>query len=307
MAPQKETRFADFLKEENIIAGLPAIGGDGCITHLTELLLRNEGGFEKDAAITAVIDREKVSPTVVAPGIAFPHARLEKIPRPLVAVATSSHGIDFKAEDREPVNVVVLTLTPKADPSAYLRFLAAASNVLGAPRMRSRLAVCTTAAQVYGILTEDTTALPPYLTAGNMMDRNPLTLSEGDTLARTIEAFCTHRVTDIPVVDEEHDLRGVVAIEDILHMSLPRHLLWMEDLTSILRFEPFAEVLRKDSETKVADFMREKYASIQPDTPAIQLARIFLMRNVRQILVLDGRRLVGVVNLDSFIAQLFWA
>ena len=84
-------------------------------------------------------------------------------------------------------------------------------------------------------------------------------------------------------------------------------LLWMEDLSPIENFEPFAELLRKDSETKVADFMHDKYVSVPPDMPAIQLAKIFLMKQVRQIQVVEGRRFLGSVNLDSFNSQIFWA
>ena len=101
--------------------------------------------------------------------------------------------------------------------------------------------------------------------------------------------------------------RGVIAIEDLLGLSLPQHLLWMEDLTPIENFEPFSELLRKDSETKVADFMRDKFVAILPETPAIQLAKIFLMQGIRQIQVVEGSRFLGSVNLDSFISQIFWA
>jgi CBS domain-containing protein len=139
------------------------------------------------------------------------------------------------------------------------------------------------------------------------MNRNPVTLDEGDTLAHAIQAFCSNRVMDIPIVDEDGDLRGVIAIEDLLGQSLPQHLLWMEDLSPIENFEPFAELLRKDSETKVADFMHDTFVAIPPEMPAIQLAKIFLMQKVRQVQVIDGQKFLGVVNLDSFSSQIFWA
>jgi len=58
---------------------------------------------------------------------------------------------------------------------------------------------------------------------------------------------------------------------------------------------------------KLADFMREEYVKVSPDVPAIQLAKMFLMEKTRQILVMEGRHLTGVVNLHSFISKLFWA
>jgi len=80
-----------------------------------------------------------------------------------------------------------------------------------------------------------------------------------------ITALCSRRMLDIPVVDEEGDLRGVIGMEDLLRQSLPQHLLWMEDLTPILRFEPFADMMKKDHETKLADFMSEEFISVSPE------------------------------------------
>lgn len=307
MTPRKESSFADFLREEDIIAGLRGRGRNEVVEELVDLLHRHGAGFDREAAVRAILEREEVSPTVVAPGVALPHARLEGLSRPRVAVGTSAAGVDFGTTEGGPVHVVVLMLAPKADPGAYLRLLAAASKVLADPQLRSRLAGCTSSKEAYGTLTAGTVSLPTYLAARNVMDVHPVTLRESNTLAETLQTFFTEHVWDVPVVDEEGDLRGVVALEDVLRMSFPPHFLWMEDLSSILHFQPFSEVLRKDRETKVADFMRERYVSVRPDTPAIELAKLFLAREVRQIQVLEGRRLVGVVNLESFMAQVFWA
>jgi len=81
----------------------------------------------------------------------------------------------------------------------------------------------------------------------------------------------------------------------------------MDDLTPIIQFEPFADLLRKSRETKLADFMREAFVRVSPDVPAIQLAKTFLLDRTRQILVMEGRQLLGVVNLRGFISKLFWA
>jgi CBS-domain-containing membrane protein len=146
-----------------------------------------------------------------------------------------------------------------------------------------------------------------YLTAADVMNADPVTLLESDTLSRAITVLCSQQMLDVPVIDEDGDLRGIIGMEDLLRQSLPQHLLWMEDLSPILRFEPFAEMIKKDNETKLADFMREDFVSVPPETPAVQLAKIFLMRPVRQIQVLNGHRLLGVVNLDGFSTKLFWA
>jgi nitrogen PTS system EIIA component len=303
----KEVRLADYLHEECILCNVDADSRDSAIARMVGVLHRKLDGFDRSEALQAVLERERQAPTVLAEGLALPHARLAGLSKPSLALATSHAGIDFEAVGEDPVHVVVLILTPKDDPGAYLRLMASLSKTLAEPHMIKRLTVAGTAREALGILTEGPEKVEVKLNASNIMNRNPVMLDEGDTLASAIQAFCSNRIMDIPIVDSDGDLRGVIAIEDLLGQSLPQHLLWMEDLSPIENFEPFAELLRKDSETKVADFMHDKYVAIPPDVPAIQLAKIFLMQKIRQIQVVEGRRFLGSVNLESFSSQIFWA
>lgn len=307
MMTSKGVCVLDYLAEDCILCNIDADSRDKVVDRLVEVLHRKIDAFDRSMAFDAVLEREGLAPTVLAEGLALPHARIDGLSRPYLALATSRLGIDFEAEGEEPVHVIVLILTPKDDPGAYLRLVASLSKTLAEPHVLKRLMVAGTAREVLGIFTEGPGKMDIKLNAMNVMSRNPVTLDESDTLARAIRTFCSNRVMDIPVVDEDGDLRGVIAIEDLLGLSLPQHLLWMEDLTPIENFEPFAELLRLGSETKVADFMHDKFVAIPPGMPAIQLAKIFLMQGVRQIQVVEGSRFLGSVNLDSFISQIFWA
>ncbi|WP_372808227.1 PTS sugar transporter subunit IIA [Pontiella sp.] len=307
MMTTKEVRLADYLQQDCVLCNIDAQTRDQAIDQLVGVLHRKLNGFDPAEAVQEVLARERQAPTVLAEGLALPHARLAGLTRPTLALATSLRGIDFEAIGEEPVHVIVLILTPKDDPGAYLRLMASLSKSLAQPHLIKRLTVAGDVREAFGILTEGPEKVEVKLNAASIMNSNPVTLDEGNTLADAIQAFCSNRIMDIPIVDSDGDLRGVIALEDLLGQSLPQHLLWMEDLSPIENFEPFAELLRKDSETKVADFMHDKFVAIPPDMPAIQLAKIFLMQHVRQIQVVDGSRFMGSVNLDGFSSQIFWA
>lgn len=306
MTPQPNTQLSAFIHPDQIVCNIPAASRDQGFMQLIETLHQRDKSINVGQALAAIIERENVAPTVIADGIALPHARLENVQEPSVAVGISPDGITF-SEDMPPIHVIILILTPKADPGAYLRVVSALSKRLSSDTIVEQLVKSTSSDAVFGILAEGETMLPSYLSARDVMNDSPRTLKEGDTLAVALETFVRHRLLDIPVVDEDGDIRGVIAMDDILRLSLPQHLLWMEDLSPILHFQPFAELLKRDHETKIADFMSEQYASISPETPAIQLAKVFLMQEVRQIHVLEGRKLLGIVTLNDFITELFWA
>lgn len=300
-----EINLRDCLVKDNVLFEVDAASRDEVLARMVARLEETRDGFNTEGALQALKDREDVLPTVIAPGVALPHARLDELSRPLLAVATARKGIVFD-KDKDPVQLILLVLTPKNDPSAYLRILSLLSAILKDVDVPTFIRGAS-ADDVCALFDAGNGVPKEYLTAADVMDDDPVTLLESDTLSAAITALCARRVLDIPVVDEEGDLRGVIGTEDLLRQSLPQHLLWMEDLTPILRFEPFAEMMKKDRETKLADFMREDFVSVGPDTPAVQLAKIFLKQPVRQIQVLEGRRLVGVVNLGGFSTKLFWA
>ena len=299
-----DIQLNDCLSRENILFEVDCEERDEVLSRLVEQLSKSRNGFGRDVAVQALKERESVLPTVIAPGVALPHARLENLEHPMVAIATTRSGIVFD-DDQDPVNLILLVLTPKNVPSAYLQLLSMLSGILKDVDVPTFVSGAS-ADDLYELFkTKERTA--DYLTAADVMNADPVTLLESDTLNTAISTLCSRRMLDVPVVDEEGDLRGVISMEDLLRQSLPQHLLWMEDLTPILCFEPFADMMKKDQETKLADFMSEDYVSVTPDTPAVQLAKIFLMSQTRQIQVLSGRRLMGVVNLSSFSIKLFWA
>lgn len=301
------TGFVDVFRPETIVCNLPSRTRDDALAALLRLLEEETPGRDPQVMLDELIAREALAPTVVYPGIAVPHLRLEGLSRLLVAVGTSVPGIPFNGDAQHPVHAIFLVLTPKSMPDAYLQFLAGLSKKMIALKDVRLIAGCPSPDELCAMLTSGKDDFPPFVSAMHMMAHNPATLLESDHLGTAIDLFCERRLYDIPVVDEQGDVRGVVSLEDLLQISLPEHLLWMHDLTPIIQFEPFADLLRKDRTMRLADFMREEYISVPPDVPAIQLAKIFLMEKTRQILVMEGRHLAGVVNLHSFISKLFWA
>ncbi|MDD3155347.1 MAG: CBS domain-containing protein, partial [Victivallaceae bacterium] len=140
-----------------------------------------------------------------------------------------------------------------------------------------------------------------------ILSREIVTLLESDTLAHAIETFATTRLEEIVVLDNVGDLRGVISLSDLLHYSLPEHLLWMEDLSPIYQFQPFAEMLKSAGDTRVADVMRDEFITVSEEVPAIQLAKQFWSTKVRQLVIVSATgKLVGVVDLGEFCSRLFW-
>jgi len=301
-----ELRFSQLFTTDDIICGLSSTSREGCIRELVEVLVEKRPDLDRDAIISAVIARENVMPTTIMPGLAIPHTRIEEIERVLVAVGTSQTGVDFAAANGESVHVIILVLAPKSDPAIYLQVLATLAKCFTDPGTPRRAAACDTPQAIWNYFFHGTDVLPEYLTARDIMYTDPVVLKETDTLKAAIDLFCRSGLLDLPVVDDVGDLVGIVTEESLLRLNLPEHILWMEDLRPILHFEPFAELLKKDTGIKVADIMSDDYSAVAEDVPAIQVAKIIARRDVRAVMVARGRRLVGIIGTLDFIAKLLW-
>jgi len=71
-----------------------------------------------------LLKRESLGSTGLENGIAVPHALIEKIEAPIVALALIKKGIDFEAADQMPTYIVILLLGEKDNPGFQLKLLA---------------------------------------------------------------------------------------------------------------------------------------------------------------------------------------
>jgi nitrogen PTS system EIIA component len=80
-----------------------------------------------------LIENEKQTVSAMGNGIAVPHLHLSSLTQPLNVLIRLRQGVDFKAPDNVPVDIICLLLTPEREGTAYLRTLARLSRMLRDP------------------------------------------------------------------------------------------------------------------------------------------------------------------------------
>ena len=297
--------FYELLPVGNIVCGSKISRRDELLLELHKLLKRRYPGLDLDEAVSEVTAREEIFPTVVAPGLAVPHARMHGLSEPLLALVCTPAGVDFRSE-LGGVKVSILLLTPIDEPNLHLQLLSEIAKTFGDASLIGRIVDCTAPEQVLRVLNSNRQDVAKYLTAGDLMETPAAILHEVDTLSDAIRAFATTKCSELVVLDRDGDLRGVLSLGDLLKYCLPEHLLWMDDLSPIDRFQPFADVLKSSGDSKVADLMRTEFVSVEKSVPAIQLAKLFTVKELHQLVITDGGRFAGVVELKKFCSRLFW-
>jgi len=297
--PAPNVDFSSFFTPKDVLCRTALTLREEVIRELLTMLALNHGIGNVDEAFQTVMEREDAESTAIADGVAIPHARLSDLHKLVVAIATSVHGVRFTGG--RPANLIILILAPKDSPALYLQALSSLARICSDKNMPETVKKLETAEDVWKFFARGGIILPPYVCAGDIMARNPVAIKDTDTLKRAIDLLVRHKLIDLPVVDKDGDLVGSVSAIELLRVCLPDYILWMDDLSPIINFEPFASVLRNESNTWLAEIMSREYVAVREDEPAIQVAKEITKTHLRQAYVTRDKKLVGVITLPQFV------
>jgi Kef-type K+ transport system membrane component KefB/mannitol/fructose-specific phosphotransferase system IIA component (Ntr-type) len=119
----KKRTLLDALSSRLFTRELQAFSSRTAIHELTAMACEASGLNTREVE-AAVWEREETLPTGIGNGVALPHARIEGISKPIVAIGVSDSGIDFDAPDDKPAYVIFLILTPVDAPDTQLEITA---------------------------------------------------------------------------------------------------------------------------------------------------------------------------------------
>ncbi|HNX05171.1 MAG TPA: PTS sugar transporter subunit IIA [Opitutales bacterium] len=302
--PKTSLALTSFFSSDDILIHAEDVSRNEVIRQLLVHLANGHGLMEIDTYYTAIIERENASDTVVSNGIAIPHARLDNLQRPYVGVATSAKGIPF-AEDKQPVHLILLVLIPRDQPGLYLQILRALANVLRDREAAESVSQLKTADEVMRFFERGGMVLPDYVCAADIMSDEFIAMRDNDNLKTCIDSFIANQQSEIPVLDRDGDLVGVVSAETLLKVCLPDYVLWMSDLSPIVNFEPFTKVLRNEQNTWLSEFLLQDFAAVQMSAPAVSVAGEMTRHNSSRCYVLNGKKLMGIISLPRFLNKIF--
>jgi nitrogen PTS system EIIA component len=102
----------------------------------------------------ALLQRERLGSTGIGGGIAIPHGKI-KVDRMVGVFARLEKPIDFEALDGEPVDLVLLLVTPESAGADHLKALARAARLLRTQAITAQLRATRDPARLRALLIEE--------------------------------------------------------------------------------------------------------------------------------------------------------
>ncbi len=144
-------KLSESLSEERIVLDFDAKKKEDAIGALVDPVVN---GYDREAVLNEILEREKLGSTGVGQGVAIPHVRMSEVEEPAVVFGRSARPIDFEAIDDEPCSLFFLVLGPtSADAQdAYLKTMAKISRLMRSADVRAKLASAGTADEVIEVI-----------------------------------------------------------------------------------------------------------------------------------------------------------
>ena len=145
------------LPADRIVVWQDATTREAVLNKLIETVVRSVPTLQPDRIRAKLLEREQQGSTYLNEGIALPHARLEELTEPQVALGLT-HGGVMDAKTDKPIEAVFLLLSPASGANVHLQLLAKVGRALQSHDLRAALQEAHDGAQAAAAIAEHETA-----------------------------------------------------------------------------------------------------------------------------------------------------
>ena len=132
-------RLSEFMSPELIEIGLDATDKWDAIEKMVSLLAESESVNDRNALLSAMVEREHTMTTGLGHGVAIPHALTDGVSKMVVAAATLKTPIDFESLDMQPVSIVFAIGCPMERGRDYMILLSQIARLFSNEDFRETL------------------------------------------------------------------------------------------------------------------------------------------------------------------------
>ena len=131
--------LSDYVTSDLVIKIEEDLSKEEVLKLMVDALIKKGLIKDKDEALNALFEREKLGSTGIGDEIAIPHAKLTGIDNIIILIAVSNKGIEFDAVDNKKVKIFFLVLASTNKLHLHLKTLARISRLIKATDFKKRV------------------------------------------------------------------------------------------------------------------------------------------------------------------------
>ncbi len=295
-------KLASILNPDLIFTGLKAESRDELYTEIIKRAAEViEFSESPEQLCTRIVEREDIV-GIPYEGMAIPHLRLPELNDLYVVVGILSDPTMLKDSDLKPTRIVVMSFISDNTTDVYLKALAAFTKYFMNPANIDKIDGSASAEEFIELLARDDVKLKKNITAEDVMKRDFASVKLDAPLSEAVDKFVTHKVEELPVVDDAGKLLGIISATKLVRDFMPDYIMMMDNLDFLNSFEPFEKIFQQEGHHMIKDHMRDPIIVVKPDTPLIQFTVKIIRGDAHGVVVVDNdKKVVGMISIKSII------
>ena len=133
--------------------------------------------------------------------------------------------------------------------------------------------------------------------AGDIMTRNVITIDANSTIAQAAQRMLDHRISGMPVVDDNGRVIGIISEGDLLHRAetgTERRTSWWLGLVAGASSQ--AENFTREHGRTVRDVMSTNIISVNENADLSEVVHLMEGRRIKRVPVLRDHQVVGIIS-----------
>ncbi|HER23783.1 MAG TPA: CBS domain-containing protein [Candidatus Atribacteria bacterium] len=114
-----------------------------------------------------------------------------------------------------------------------------------------------------------------------------------------IEILSRHKISGIPVVNQNQELIGFISLHDIISATLPNYLGIINSNSILSEFIQLSKSLKEFSDHPIEEFMRKNVVTVDEDDNEVLAADLLIRNKIPRLPVLRKGKLAGIVTLTD--------
>lgn len=148
-------KLSDVLKPGLVRVGLRSEEKEEVFEEMVQLFVDAGVIEDREAALSAIFEREAKMSTGIARWLAIPHGKIEEAKGLMVALGTSAEGIDYDSLDGEPVHVILMVFAELGNPGPHIEALAEISRLFSMPGFTGKIRDAGSAEDVLSLIKQE--------------------------------------------------------------------------------------------------------------------------------------------------------
>lgn len=147
-------------------------------------------------------------------------------------------------------------------------------------------------------------------TVGEVMTPNPITVTPETPLQTAIKLLAEHRISGLPVVNDQQKLVGVISDTDLMWqesgVDAPPYIMLLDSIIYLQNPARYEKELHKALGQTVGEVMNDVPISIQPTQTLREAAHLMNDKKIRRLPVLepDTQKLIGILTQGDIIRDM---